>query len=238
MATKNYVDLDMPVRGRCRKWERKAVCLSFDGEDDYVEVPDDSSLRFPDQVTFEAWVYIRSLPEYKCIYNKPDHTTGLLSETDSRGFSFSVVIAGTRQKLDRNTATELNKWYHVVGTYVGSTGEQKIYVNGALENSRTGDTGTIDSKVGDNVYIGSRAGGNHFMDGFINEVRIYARALPLDEIQWNYMHRFRPYSTEGLVLWLPMNECVGKWAFDVSGHQNHGELFGPVWRDEVTITDL
>jgi len=31
--------------------------LSFDGEDDYVEVPDNSTLDITDEITIEVWIY-------------------------------------------------------------------------------------------------------------------------------------------------------------------------------------
>jgi len=246
MATKNYVDLDMPIRGRCRKWERKAVCLSFDGSDDKVDCGADSSLNVA-EITVEAWIYITTLQD-SGIVNR-EEIWGYYNGTGQKGWAINLVYtndlyfiacrASDGKKLNINYDNiSANRWHHVVG--VAPKGETiKLYLNGNLvaESNETLDGG-LENYTAGSLLLGTSPGDNYF-DGLIDEPRIYARAISEDEIKWNYMHKaLGPKSTEGLVMRLPMNECVGKWAFDVSGCNNHGELFGPTWRDEVTVTDL
>ena len=176
------------IYGATRVKGKIGGALDFNGVDNYVEIPDSDSFRFPNEVTFEVWVFIRALPEWKEIVAKPDHNTGLLSEAGTLGFSSSVWIAGARQKLNRNVGTELNKWHHVASTYVGETGEHKLYVNGQLANSLIQAKGTIDSKVGTNVFLGSKVGESNFLNGLIDELRIYNRALSAKEIFSHYMY--------------------------------------------------
>jgi hypothetical protein len=74
-----------------------------------------------------------------------------------------------------------SEWYHVAGTYDGA--EMKIYINGEFTGgwvtniSRTTDAG--------NLQIGAlrKPGEESWLNGTIDEVRIYDRALSKEEIQ-------------------------------------------------------
>lgn len=87
----------------------------------------------------------------------------------------------------RGTPINLNEWYHVVLTYDGT---RKFYVNGELityfyDNGGCG---------GFNPYCGLGASeratndrrDNEFLNGLIDHVRIYNRALTEDEVQTLY----------------------------------------------------
>jgi hypothetical protein len=74
-------------------------------------------------------------------------------------------------------------WYHVVGTYDGTN--IKMYVNGKLEDSRattvTPGTQTSSFVIGKNAMASNR-----YLDGKIDDVRIYNYALSLAQIQKIY----------------------------------------------------
>ena len=78
------------------------------------------------------------------------------------------------------TSIQTGQWYHLVGTYDGSTA--RLYVNGAEDgaNSFT-STGAANSNA---VHIGARSDttGSDQFDGVIDDVRIYDHALSVDEI--------------------------------------------------------
>lgn len=79
---------------------------------------------------------------------------------------------------DRNlnsvsTIGNLNQWHHVVGTYDGST--QKIYIDGKLANSASWST-SLNSLSAD-LVMGYLSSGFFYLDGAIDDVKIYNRAL-------------------------------------------------------------
>lgn len=99
----------------------------------------------------------------------------------SRGLTFAlggpnVVLAATVNQGDATTAI-----YHGVATYDGTTA--KVYLNGKLVNSGAA-SGALNAASGTNCLIGGEVagtpGGN--FDGFIEDVRIYNRALTAAEV--------------------------------------------------------
>ena len=80
----------------------------------------------------------------------------------------------------------LNTWYHMIGTYDGST--INLYVNGVL-NSSLSYAGTAAS--GGEIRIARRWDdvsnvASNFFSGDIGVIRIYNRALNATEISQNY----------------------------------------------------
>ena len=71
-----------------------------------------------------------------------------------------------------------NTWTHLASTYDGST--QKLYVNGALVGSRS-QTGSIALSNGA-LRIGGNSVWGEYFNGYIDEVRVYNRALTQTEI--------------------------------------------------------
>jgi len=78
-----------------------------------------------------------------------------------------------------DTILNTNEWYFVAGTWDGSN--VCIYVNGILDNDPPDSyTGTIDTDTRP-LYIGGRSG-TDCLDGTLDDVRLYSRALTAEEI--------------------------------------------------------
>jgi len=77
----------------------------------------------------------------------------------------------------------MEEWYHVAVTYDGTN--QKIYVNGSLDNTEASAITPATTNVP--LYIGRTLGlAPDNSDGFIDEVRIYNRALTPSEVEGLY----------------------------------------------------
>jgi hypothetical protein len=161
--------------------------MLFDGSNDYLEVPDDSSFDTTTKVSIAAWVYADpSLAAGsrggQIVYTRDgEKGYGLRMRNDGSGgleVRFSTGSGGFGH-LSGSTALTAGRWYHLCGTYDTAVG-RKVYVNGVLDGSDTA-TGNLDKGTGV-IQLGTRGGGNMF-GGIFNEVIIYNSTLSLAQIQ-------------------------------------------------------
>jgi hypothetical protein len=201
-----------------------ARSFSFDGVDDYVEVPNDSSLN-PDAITIDAWLYLEELKSVQFVVAKDngssqrDYFIDLLDDQ----FKFVVIAPGAGSSGEAaGGSLSLGAWHHVAGTYDGST--VKAYVDGA-EVASTPYSGGIGHSATP-FWIGQRNGS--YFHGRIDEVEVFNRALTADEIQFIFdagsAGKCKPSCTpppSGMSHWWPGDNT----ATDIQGN-NNGTLQG------------
>jgi hypothetical protein len=156
--------------------------LSFDGVDDYVDIP-----TFPSQnkksITISLW--IKPLKEGHGTGWANSDTIIYIGGTSSSiklGYESTnrILLDGWGQDGGESGVVPLNTWTHVV--FVQTSTSWSIYLNGILSYTRTNPY-TEDTVQG-TVTIGSSLGemGNYNFNGLIDEVLIYNRALTDAEI--------------------------------------------------------
>lgn len=167
--------------------------LLFDGVDDYVEVPDSSSLVITEEITISVWVYLNDYgTDWPKVVIKPHDDYSSPWEMYCLDLShygtypkFIITdgfIGGDSAIAYDNTITlNLNQWYYIVGTYDGDT--IALYLNGQLIASSPSDIsiGTNDMPLS----IGGRLGINSF-NGLIDDARIYNRPLTQGYVEQLY----------------------------------------------------
>jgi len=160
--------------------------LSFDGTGDYVNCGNGESLDITDVITLEAWV---KLNEYTGTANDGiagrDWQFQLTADTRYTGVRYNFFINSlSGQYIKTQETIGVGVWHHVVGTYNKDAGDNnlKIYVNGVLDNS---STKTDSANPTENFLIGNLD--EQYIDGLIDNVRIYSEALPATEIQKHYV---------------------------------------------------
>lgn len=167
--------------------------LSFDGIDDYVDVPDSLTLE-PSAITVEAWVKNSGTPGiYKYIISKVyDAKLGSYSSYafytgGSGGLRFYVGSASTSWVGSPDAGASLwdGNWHHIAGTYDGS--KVRLFVDGEEEGMGTPATPTIAYDSG-NLYIGYYGPYAYptYFPGIIDEVRIWDGALDEYAIRQSY----------------------------------------------------
>ena len=163
-------------------------CASFDGEDDYVGCGQSSSLNNLSQLTVGIWINITNHDRFGRLVDKRIWTNGtfvvMFSGTSDK-IQFGIENdAGTQVTIDSVSSITLGQWTHIAATWDGS--DMKIYVNGALDTpTPANQNGTISSTR--SIYINSgQTGADNYVDGLIDEVRIYNRALSPSEVQALY----------------------------------------------------
>jgi hypothetical protein len=179
-------------------------CLSFDANDDYVSCGSDPSLDVADAVTIEAWVKVSAFGT-----NQYRGIAGRRSGAIVDGCNIQYGLSSTWTTGDRlefwahkegftdcngssyiaSSAIDLNKWYHVVGTYNSVTGIQTLYLNGAKNTEANKGAGVkIRSFSSQPFEIGRNPGNSGWrFNGFVDEVRVYNQALTASAVRQNYL---------------------------------------------------
>ena len=168
---------------------RNGTGLSFNGSNTYVDLGNPTALQLTGSMTLSAWVYeTANVGDDGQIIAKSDGSSGwqLKSSPDTGVRTFAIGISdsnGAPIQRYSNTIRALNTWYHVTGVYDASARTLSIYVNGVLDNGVLSGTVPATQRLSSvNANIGRRTGGFH-IQGTIDDVRVYGRALQLVEIQ-------------------------------------------------------
>ncbi len=190
-------------------------------------------------MTVEAWVKFESLPPF-------DHNAAFVVKSVSAGDdrSYTFYYSGTDFKLrwvnqsdgyngtdvGVNWVPSLGVWYHVVAKK--SESSITFYVNGSPLGSIQGGTGTINNSTAP-FRIGAHGNGEAYMDGHIDDVRVWNVARTHEEIVAN-MNRELVGNEPGLVGYWKMNGSFE----DATANGNHlTPVNGPQFSDDVPFLD-
>jgi hypothetical protein len=230
--------------------------LKFDGVDDYVTVGDVAAVDSATDLSGCAWVYHNTITTDDSIFAKDNAgVDGFRFFRDDVAVSartdvYSIFIADSADtdsvRVESATGSSpLQKWTHVCFTFtLGSATGARLYVNGVEDANSPQSTASIGAiNAGANVFtIGTVSGGSAFLDGALDDVRIYTRVLSLVEIKRIYGLGATTHvgvtPTTGLAATTTSsggsNGLVGHWTFDgpnmlqnvadKSGNGNHGRL--------------
>jgi hypothetical protein len=158
--------------------------LSFDGVNDWVAVADSASLDLSSAMTMEAWVQPSVVAGWQTVMLKEGAGTmayELYGNNDvNRPAAYFTTAGGALRAATGTAKLAANTWTHIAATYDGTN--MKLYVNGVLVRNvlRAGAILTTDGPL----HIGgNEVWGGEWFSGLIDEVRIYNRALSIEEIQ-------------------------------------------------------
>ncbi len=150
--------------------------LQFNGTNSMVTVNNNASLALSTGMTLEAWVYPTVwMSGAQTVIMKEGVTAEayLLDANNSTNQPMSAVWTGGEVAVGGNGQIPPNQWSHLATTYDGQY--QSLYVNGVLVNVMP-QTGVPATSTGA-LRIGGNSLWGNFFQGYIDEVRIYNRAL-------------------------------------------------------------
>jgi hypothetical protein len=158
--------------------------FSFNGNSQYITIPDAPSLEQSQEITVEAWVRPAVTPTgaWMSVITKDNQDSGpyhlVVYQDGSVGWQvFTSSWQEVRSGADRIST---GVYSHIAGTYNASTGAFCVYVNGHPICTQLGGAMRVTSNA---IKIGGDLFNNLFSQGEIDEVSIYNRALSASEIQ-------------------------------------------------------
>ena len=95
-------------------------------------------------------------------------------------FALGVGSTGGDTTIASSVNISDGAWHHVAATRNNTTGAMAVYVDGVLRGSGTGPTGSRTFPAG--LRIGSLQTGNNFLNGTLDDVRLYDRVLTAAEV--------------------------------------------------------
>ena len=160
--------------------------VSLDGTNDYIDAPHSAGNSISgNAVSISAWVYrtnTDTAPRIIAAKVVPGHSPPFFSYSihllGGDTPSFWVSTGGDGEHLQSPVPITANAWHHIIGVYDGAT--KKIYVDGVEKNNanRIGNLNTYTSPL----RIGANGALGELFKGYIDDVRVYNRALTPSEV--------------------------------------------------------
>jgi prepilin-type N-terminal cleavage/methylation domain-containing protein len=168
--------------------------LSFDGVDDFVDCGNNASLDIVSEVTISAWIKFNAMQSGTIV--------GKGATSSQMNFYFGAGNSGTVLRF-RHTSTNFNStvqhgysvgsWHYITVTVDQLTNKIKFYSDGIQLGADVTLTGTLTANS-DNLRIGIAEGYADKFNGFIDDVRIYSKALSQSQIQQDYVEGLEKHS--------------------------------------------
>jgi hypothetical protein len=163
----------------------------LDGQNDYIRVPDNSSLRFASELTLEMW------------FKRADNASegGLMDKRNLANCNFGLILStvwgtelyyddGTGFKISFSSLPSAGVFHHIAATFRQTNGNQveiRTYLDGQLIRADLLPGILANTFNGAPLAIGSlRDGVEGFFHGVIDEVSIYNYALSASQVQSNF----------------------------------------------------
>lgn len=195
--------------------------IQYQGDDDYVEVPDDPALDGMSELTVSMFIlYTSTAGEQWPIGRGGAKPYGIRLKNGTQDCAVTND-AGTRVWLLDAFTPSADEWIHLAMTYDGS--KIRLYRNGVFQ-ADANQSGNLNTTT-NLLYIGAYNDSYYFLNGIIDEVKIYTTALSEEEIREDMLNYHKPVSPGNLVGWWRMEEGKGTTVYDKSGNGNDGTMY-------------
>jgi len=148
----------------------------------FITVPPTASIN-TSTLSVEMWATFDQV-RVQGLIDKTNHVTSWRVYMRSDGAVEFDAISDT-WNLISTTVPEVGKAYHVVATYDHTARQMKLYINGVLEGTLGGMTGTgIGGTASSNLRISHLS--TNLFDGTLDEVAYYNYALTQQQVTDHY----------------------------------------------------
>lgn len=176
--------------------------LQFNGSNSKIVVPSSlsiSNIETVNELTISVWCKISSFGSTNCFpvankyksgtfYGGWDYTIQPPSTWNGQIFVPNYAGMGSNYGICKgNEGVTLNQWDFYAITFSRQSSTFKVYKNGTLLNSVNTGVYTLDTTSTGSLYIGCSPGATmDYANGFIDDFKMYSRALTQAEIQTLY----------------------------------------------------
>ncbi|NTV30967.1 hypothetical protein HGA91_03260 [candidate division WWE3 bacterium] len=204
---------------------RYGLGTAFDGTSDYIAIPNTASLNLTNNYTISGWFYdtnANTSHDWQFLIAKGS----LYAEADvpyyvAIGYgqiSFGHAIGWSTNSLDTWIgSSEQNKWYHFAASFDEGKNLASLYINGVLVETAVDTSVPVGNSSA--TAIGALSSGTSGFNGYIDDLRIYNRALDGAEIS-------RLYN------WVP--GPIGYWKFDEGSSSTANDSSGRGYDGSIT----
>ena len=173
------------------QWGVFGKCLSFDGVDDYVEIPSDlNEWLGKGTASLECWIKTTQIGDPVHHYASPGITgVEMVGDDDifwgwidpSGRIGFTLGDDHTNE-VKSSLPINDNEWHHIAMTRDITTGHIEMYVDGTLNDSANAVAGDKETSFYSIGRIEDIAGTHEYFKGLIDEIAIYNYVRPANQI--------------------------------------------------------
>lgn len=214
--------------------------------DGYTDVSNQPEFNITGSLTMSIWINPDTVTQsFQGVFAK-GQLFGSSSSSDGQ-YGIGIVDDEVRWQLydgDTKSGAEaglagIDQWYHVVGTYDSSTGDQELYINNSLRTTSNAIDDPLQT-TSHGLSIGrdpTRDNVDFNFKGQFTDARLYDRALSSSEV--DDLFNGVPVN-DGLVGYWPVHVDDSSTVYDFTSNQNHATMVDPVSKslDESGDTDL
>ena len=179
----------------------------FDGDNDYVEINDNSLLDLASDFAVGVWIKIDEIPTsgLKTILSKDTNYEFHVNSSGKINWWWNNASGGARQ-FNSIASISAGVWTHVVISF--EAGNQKIFINGSESGSATNPEYAI-TNSNPLQFASDQNSGSRYFKGDIDEVNIFDQSLSVNQVQ-ELMNQTRPCSS--------FNLCVSSFPDGLNSH--------------------
>ena len=172
------------VNGSTYTTGQSGQAVDLDGNNDYVSLPAGAVEGLTD-FSISTWVRLDSTASSRRLFDFGTGTTAYMYVVPTAGstvrFGITTSGSGGEQVINGSTGLATGSWVHVAVTRIGNTG--RLYVNGTQVGSNASMT-LNPSSLGTTTqnWIGRSQSGGNYLDGRVDDFRIYNRGLSTAEV--------------------------------------------------------
>lgn len=161
------------------------------------------------------------------------NTFRVQSSTAGTNINFIIDDGGARQ-ANSNAGPVDGTWVHVVAIYDESMQVMTLYLDNTSAATNTQVTGALNLS-GNTIFIGNHASSSREINGYIDDFRIYNKALNANERATLFAKKD---VSDGLVLYYPFNSTNGLKTKDYSTTGSDGTLGASIALVTGTVPEL